>query len=101
MLATSDVRMAWATQARVWRTLLGPGNRRCTDFNLIAMHGGGALPALAPRAVLTGTRSWVLHDEAVTGDDMAAQIATPYYDTPLRYRRCTRVAALDRSENYS
>jgi hypothetical protein len=38
-----------------------------------------------PRAARCAHRDtpWVLHDEAVTGDDVAAQIAAPYYDTAI------------------
>ena len=68
---------------------------RFPHFNLVLAHGGGPLPALAPRIASIGTHSWVPRDPEVTAELIGRQIASLYYDTAIAGTPCSLAPLLE------
>lgn len=56
---------------------------RYPHVRFVLAHAGGALPTLAGRIASVGTHAWVPNPHHVTGEEIAHQLSTLYYDTAI------------------
>ncbi|BCJ33829.1 amidohydrolase [Actinocatenispora thailandica] len=68
---------------------------RHPGIRFILAHAGGVLPALSARLLSLGTKEWVDNPHGVTRDQLAAQLASLYFDTAIAGTAVTVAPAIE------